>query len=121
LKLKDFFRRLTSPAAPKIVESTNEPYQHCYGKEELSQQQLWYIGQLERAQRTIRTHPYFLLQKGPAPEPCPVHAKDWGLILSVDDDYWIEYPMEEHPGCKCRVRQMNKREHEKLTTINVKD
>lgn len=76
-------------------------------------------GQFRRAQRAKESHPWFLLSSGPTEEPCPVHAPDFGLVLPVDDPYWKRYPLRRQPGCKCRVRQVSKREFEQLKRDGV--
>lgn len=73
-----------------------------------------YNGQLERGRRARQSHPYFLLERGPSLNPCPIHDKNTHVILSVDDDYWTQYPMREHPECKCRIRGVSIREYERL-------
>ena len=69
--------------------------------------------QLKRAQRSKKSHPYLLLCKGPAEQPYPVHSSDWGMMLPVDDNYWTAFPMKEHSGCTCSVRQVSQREYER--------
>lgn len=80
-----------------------------------------YKRQLERAQRTKKSHSYFLLCRGPAEHPCPVHSMDWGLVLHIDDDYWISFPMKEHPGCKCNVRHISNRDYERIKREGIQD
>lgn len=75
--------------------------------------------QFKRARQTQDSHPWLLLSGGPTREPCPVHAPDFGLVLPVDDPYWQQYPLRRHPGCKCRVRQISRREFERLQREGV--
>lgn len=80
-----------------------------------------YLGQIERALRTKDFLPYFLMSRGPDLKICPIHGKNKGLVLRVDDPYWIDYPMRKHPDCKRRVRQLTKREYEKKKREGVLD
>ena len=73
-----------------------------------------YAKQLERARRNKKSHPWLLLRHGPTVEPCPIHAKNDGLVLPVDDSYWTDYPMRSIPECRCGVRCIRKREYERL-------
>ncbi len=73
-----------------------------------------YEAQLKRAQRVKDSHPYIVLEKGPTVEPCPIHSSNIGMILSVDNSYWTDYPMKEDTGCRCRVRQISQREYERM-------
>lgn len=43
------------------------------------------------------------------------------MILPVDHEYWRQFPMREHPECKCRVRQVSKREYERLLREGIPD
>lgn len=90
----------------------------AFGNKDMNER---YLAQIERAQRTKSSHPYFLLTRGPYPKPCPIHGKDEGLVLPVDNEYWIERPMKEHPECKCHVRAISKREYEKIKIEGVPD
>lgn len=80
-----------------------------------------YIAQVERAQRTKKALPYFILSRGPALNPCPVHRKNEGLVLPVDDLYWIDFPMRKQPECKCRVRGLSIREYERIKQQGTQD
>lgn len=80
-----------------------------------------YMDQVERAQRNKNVLPYFILSRGPVAKPCPVHGKNEGLVLPVDHDYWVNFPMREHPECKCRVRIMSRHEYKKRKVEGIQD
>lgn len=74
-----------------------------------------HYSQLERAERTANTAPYFLLRGGPTIEPCPLHAEDFDRIFPVGDSYLEEKPLRRVPACLCHIRQVTKREcHRRL-------
>ncbi len=71
-------------------------------------------GQWQRVEQTKKTHPYLLYELGPSKEHREQHV-DWaGYLLPVDDSFWkTNFPPNGH-GCKCRVRQVSRREFEHL-------
>jgi len=71
-------------------------------------------GQWDRVQRTKRTHPYLLYQLGPSREHRPEHRGWLGLLLPVDDPFWRTHYPPNGWGCKCWVRQVSRREAERL-------
>lgn len=71
-------------------------------------------GQWQRIQQTRDTHPYLLRTLGPSREHRPQHVAWAGTLLPVDDPWWrTHYPPDGY-GCKCRVRQVSRREHDRL-------
>lgn len=75
--------------------------------------------QWQRIQRTKRAMPYLLYQLGPSREPC--HPQWDGVLLPVDDPWWITHFPPNSNGCKCWVRPVSKHEHQKmLASGNVK-
>lgn len=75
-------------------------------------------GQWERIQRTKRTHPYLLYELGPSENHRPEHASWAGILLPADDPWWQTHYPQNGWGCKCRVRQVSKREYERLATTD---
>ncbi len=71
-------------------------------------------GQWQRVQRTKKTHPYLLYQLGPSKNHRPEHAAWQGLILPADHPFWQTHYPPNGWGCKCRVRQISKREYDRL-------
>lgn len=71
-------------------------------------------GQWERAQRTKRSHPYLLYGRSPAEERREEHAAWEGTLLPVDDPWWRTHHLPNGWGCKCPVRQVSRREAERL-------
>lgn len=69
-------------------------------------------GQEDRAQRTKKVLPYFVYELGPSKEHRKEHAAWNGLIFAVDDKFWDEHTPPCAYGCKCRKRQISKREAE---------
>lgn len=70
-------------------------------------------GQWERVQRTRRTHPFLLYRIGPSREHREQHVAWDGLILPADDPWWDAHMPPNGWGCKCRVRQLSRREAER--------
>ena len=70
-------------------------------------------GQWDRAQRTKKTHPYFLYELGPSKKHRDQHVAWAGTILPVDDPWWDDHFPPNGWGCKCRVRQISAREAER--------
>lgn len=71
-------------------------------------------GQWERIERTQKTHPYLLYQLGPSREHRPEHVGWAGILLRADDPWWKTHFTPNGWGCKCWVRQVSKREAERL-------
>ena len=71
-------------------------------------------GQWERIERTTRTHPYLLYALGPSREHRPEHMGWAGILLRADDPWWETHFPPNGWGCKCRVRQVSRREAERL-------
>jgi len=71
-------------------------------------------GQWQRAQRTKRTHPYFVYELGPSENHRPEHVAWAGLMLPVDHPFWQSHYPPNGWGCKCRIRQVSKREYDRL-------
>lgn len=70
-------------------------------------------GAWERAQRTKGSLPYFLYELGPSRQPRKEHKAWAGTMLPVDDPWWDDHFPPNGWGCKCRVRQVSKREAER--------
>ncbi|MDO9625151.1 MAG: phage minor head protein [Pseudomonas sp.] len=71
-------------------------------------------GQWQRIQRTSKTHPYLLYQLGPSREHRQEHVGWAGILLRADDPWWQTHFPPNGWGCKCWVRQVSKREAERL-------
>ncbi len=72
-------------------------------------------GQWDRAQRTKDTHPFFLYEPAlhectPGENHCDRHRAWAGTILPVDDPWWDDHFPPNGWGCRCRVRQISRRE-----------
>ncbi|MCX4025062.1 hypothetical protein H0A36_23470 [Endozoicomonas sp. SM1973] len=67
-------------------------------------------GQWQRIQRAKRVMPYLLYSLGPSKEHRPLHEKWAGLVLPVDDVFWNTHFPPNGWGCRCRVRQITKRD-----------
>ena len=70
-------------------------------------------GQWDRAQRTKKTHPYFLYELGPGEKQCDRHRAWAGTILPVDDPWWDDHFPPNGRDCECRVRQISGAETER--------
>lgn len=71
-------------------------------------------GQWERIQRTKRAMPYLVYELGPSERHRADHAAKRGLVLPADDPFWDTWFPPNGWGCKCRVRQIGRREAERL-------
>lgn len=71
-------------------------------------------GQWQRIQRTRKTHPYLLYQLGPSREHRQEHVSWSGILLPADDPWWQTHFPPNGWGCKCHVRQVSRREAERL-------
>ena len=67
-------------------------------------------GQWQRIQRTMATHPYLLYELGPSERHRPQHVAWAGTLLPADDPWWQTHFTPNGWGCKCRVRQVSRRE-----------
>ena len=77
-------------------------------------------GQWERIQRTKATHPYLLYELGPSEEHRPEHEAWAGTLLRADDPWWRTHFPPNGWGCKCRVRQVSRREAERLGGVTAR-
>lgn len=71
-------------------------------------------GQWERAQRTKKALPYILYVRTTSADPRPEHLLWVGIILPVDDPFWITHWPPNGWLCKCQVRQITAREAQQL-------
>ena len=71
-------------------------------------------GQWERIERRQKTHPYLVYELGPSEKHRVQHVAWAGIILRADDPFWQTHYPPNGWGCKCRVRQINQREYDKL-------
>lgn len=71
-------------------------------------------GQWDRIERTQRTHPFLLYELGPSREHRPEHTSWKGIVLPVTDPWWQTHMPPNGWGCLCRVRQLSRREGERL-------
>lgn len=67
-------------------------------------------GQWERIERNKDALPYLMYGLGPSKEHRLQHVEWEGLILPIDDPFWDTHLPPNGWGCKCRVRQMTKRD-----------
>ena len=67
-------------------------------------------GQWQRIRLTKDTHPYLLYELGPSERHRPQHVAWAGTLLPADDPWWQTHFTPNGWGCKCRVRQVSKRE-----------
>jgi len=71
-------------------------------------------GQWDRIQRTKRALPYLIYVRTTAAEPRQEHLGWVGTILPADDPFWATHFPPNGWGCKCTVRQITRRERERL-------
>jgi len=71
-------------------------------------------GQWDRIQRTTRTHPYLLYRLGPSENHREQHAAWLGILLPSDHEFWRTHFPPNGWGCKCWIRQVSRREAERL-------
>lgn len=72
-------------------------------------------GQWERIACAKKTHPYLLYQVGPVRhEHRPEHLRWHGLLLPVDDPFWLTHMTPNGWLCHCSVRQISNSEYDKL-------
>lgn len=91
------FVRLGSPRRLKVIYDANIRSARAAGE--------W-----ERIQRTRDGLPYLLYELGPSEVHRPGHVAKEGIILPVDDPFWLTWFPPNGWGCKCRVRQITERE-----------
>jgi hypothetical protein len=71
-------------------------------------------GEWERTQRTKRFLPYLVYTLSLAERRRPEHRAWVGVILPVDHPFWDTHYPPNGWGCKCGVRQISRREAERL-------
>ena len=71
-------------------------------------------GQWARIERRAKRAPYLVYSLGPSLEHRDQHVAWAGLILPVDHPFWTTNFPPNGWGCKCRVRQITRRERERL-------
>lgn len=70
--------------------------------------------QWERIERTQKTHPYLMYSLGPSVEHRAEHERWANIVLPVNDPWWQTHMPPNGWGCLCRVRQLSRREGERL-------
>ncbi len=78
-------------------------------------------GQWDRIQRTKRALPYLMYLLGPSERHRPHHEAKAGLVLPVDDPFWQSWYPPNGWGCKCHVRQITRREAERVGVSDSPD
>jgi len=71
-------------------------------------------GQWQRIERTKKSHPYLVYELGPSREHRDEHVGWAGILLQAEDPFWQTHFPPNGWGCKCRVRQVSRREYERL-------
>lgn len=71
-------------------------------------------GQWDRIQRTKKTQPFLLYMLGPSRHHRAEHLGWAGILLPADDPFWQTHFPPNGWGCKCWVRQVSRREAERL-------
>ncbi|ODT18905.1 MAG: hypothetical protein ABS35_22745 [Kaistia sp. SCN 65-12] len=71
-------------------------------------------GQWDRIQRTKEALPYLLYVHTTAADPREEHLEWVGVILPVDDPFWETHFPPNGWGCKCSIRQITRRERDRL-------
>lgn len=71
-------------------------------------------GQWERIQRNKKTHPYLVYELGPSEHHRREHASWAGIVLPIDHPFWKTHFAPNGWGCLCRIRQVSRREMERL-------
>lgn len=71
-------------------------------------------GEWERIQRTKRGIPFLIYEMSVAEKRRPEHQGWVGIILHVDDTFWLTHYPPNGWLCQCRVRQISRREAEAL-------
>jgi hypothetical protein len=70
-------------------------------------------GQWARVQRTKSALPFLVYELGPSVKHRPLHVTWAGTVRRVDDPWWATHMPPNGHGCKCRVRQISRREAER--------
>ena len=71
-------------------------------------------GQWQRIERRSMTHPYLVYELGPSEQHRVQHVGWARLILPADEPFWATHYPPNGWGCKCRVRQITRREKDRL-------
>ncbi len=71
-------------------------------------------GQWERIQRTKEDLPFLEYRLGPSERHRPHHEAKAGLVLPVDDPFWLRWMPPNGWGCKCWVRQITRGQAETI-------
>ncbi|WP_084645093.1 phage minor head protein [Oceanobacter kriegii] len=71
-------------------------------------------GQWQRIQRSKRAMPYLVYELGPSEQHRREHVSWAGILLPADDPWWQTHYPPNGWGCKCRIRQVSKREYDRL-------
>jgi hypothetical protein len=104
---------MEDPLTGEVVEIKRSPARRLKTIYDANLRSARAAGQWERIERTKDAFPYLEYQLGPSDVHRPHHADKAGLILSVDSPFWDEWMPPNGWGCKCRVRQVTRREGER--------
>lgn len=72
------------------------------------------LGQWQRIERTKNALPFILYIRTSSAEPRTQHLLFEGIILPVDHPFWRTHFPPNGWGCKCSVRQLTRREAQRL-------
>lgn len=73
-------------------------------------------GHWRTAEDTKDTLPFLLYELGPSAQHRDAHVAIAGTLLPIDDKWWDTHYPPNGWGCKCRVRQVGRAEHKKLSS-----
>ncbi|WP_319775501.1 phage minor head protein [Breoghania sp.] len=108
-------RRVEDPAGidkPRMVDFTSERRLKTIFWSNMRSARA--AGQWNRIQRTKAALPFLLYVRTAASDPRPEHLVWAGLVLPVDDEFWNTHFPPNGWGCKCAVRQITRREADRL-------
>jgi hypothetical protein len=77
------------------------------------------VGQWERIQRNKATRPYLLYQLGPSERHRPLHVTWHGVLLPVDDPFWLTHFAPNGWNCRCNIRSVSASEANRLEDEGV--
>jgi SPP1 gp7 family putative phage head morphogenesis protein len=93
--------KLGSPRRLKVIYQTNMRTARA-------------VGQWDRIEQTKESIPFLLYRLGPSQRHRPEHVGWDGTLLPVDDVFWESHFAPNGYGCRCHIRQVSRREADKL-------
>jgi hypothetical protein len=114
-------REMTDPATGELIEAQLGSPRRLRTIYRANMRSARAAGQWQRIQRSKAARPFLLYGLGPSEKHRPEHVSWAGTLLPVDHPWWQDHAPPNGWGCKCQIRQVGRREAERLQRNGMPD